>query len=81
MGIILFQKFRVFTPFRILENHSVLVKENKIEVIGEKGAIKAEKDMEIIDGKDLLYLSPGFIDIHVHGGGGADCLEGTREAL
>ena len=81
MGIILFQKFRVLTPFRILENHSVLVKENKIGVIGEKGAIKAEKDMEIIDGKGLFYLSPGFIDIHVHGGGGADCLEGTREAL
>ncbi len=81
MGIVLFQNFRVLTPFRILENHSVLVKENKIGIIGEKGAIKAERDMEIIDGKGLFYLSPGFIDIHVHGGGGADCLEGTREAL
>ncbi|NLY05163.1 MAG: N-acetylglucosamine-6-phosphate deacetylase, partial [Candidatus Atribacteria bacterium] len=69
MGRILFQDFRVLTPFRILENHSVLVKENKIGIIGEKGAIKAERDMEIIDGKGLFYLSPGFIDIHVHGGG------------
>ena len=51
MGIILFKKFRVLTPFRILENHTVLMKKNKIGIIGEKGAIKAERDMEIIDGK------------------------------
>ncbi|MDK2897321.1 MAG: N-acetylglucosamine-6-phosphate deacetylase [Candidatus Atribacteria bacterium] len=78
---ILFQNFRVLTPFRMLENHSVVIEENKIKAIGEKDKIEAERDMETIDGKGLLYLSPGFIDIHVHGGGGADCLEGTREAL
>lgn len=27
------------------------------------------------------YVSPGFIDIHVHGGGGADFLDGTAEAF
>lgn len=27
-----------------------------------------------------LYLSHGFIDIHVHGGGGHDFMDGTREA-
>ncbi|HOQ68114.1 MAG TPA: N-acetylglucosamine-6-phosphate deacetylase [Candidatus Atribacteria bacterium] len=81
MGKILFQNFRVLTPFRILENHSIVVEGNKIRAIGEKDIIKAERDMEIVNGQGLLYLSPGFIDIHVHGGGGADCLEGTREAL
>jgi N-acetylglucosamine-6-phosphate deacetylase len=28
-----------------------------------------------------LYLAPGFIDIHVHGGGGADFLDATPEAI
>jgi N-acetylglucosamine-6-phosphate deacetylase len=28
-----------------------------------------------------LYLSPGFIDIHTHGGGGHDFMDGTEEAL
>jgi len=28
-----------------------------------------------------LYLSPGFIDIHTHGGGGADFMDGTEEAV
>ena len=27
-----------------------------------------------------LYLSHGFIDIHVHGGGGHDFMDGTKEA-
>lgn len=26
---------------------------------------------------DLPYLLPGFIDLHVHGGGGKDIMEGT----
>lgn len=32
-----------------------------------------------IDGEDL-YLSHGFVDIHVHGGGGYDFMDATREA-
>jgi N-acetylglucosamine-6-phosphate deacetylase len=28
-----------------------------------------------------LYLAPGFIDLHTHGGGGADFLDGTAEAF
>lgn len=28
-----------------------------------------------------LYLAPGFIDIHTHGGGGHDYMDGTEEAL
>src|SRR5262245_44503682 len=27
------------------------------------------------------YLSPGFIDLHVHGGGGGDFMDGTQEAF
>ncbi|MGC4036199.1 MAG: N-acetylglucosamine-6-phosphate deacetylase [Chitinophagaceae bacterium] len=27
------------------------------------------------------YISPGFIDIHVHGGGGSDFMDGTEEAF
>ena len=27
------------------------------------------------------YVSPGFIDTHVHGGGGADFMDGTAEAI
>ena len=35
---------------------------------------------EIIDAKGC-YVSPGFIDTHVHGGGGADVMDATEESL
>lgn len=35
---------------------------------------------EVIDSKGL-YIAPGFIDLHVHGGGGADFLDASGDAL
>ena len=36
--------------------------------------------IEIIDAQGA-YVSPGFIDIHIHGSGGADVMDATPEAL
>lgn len=40
----------------------------------------SSKDDFVIDGKNL-YLSPGFIDLHTHGAGGYDFMDGTVEAF
>jgi N-acetylglucosamine-6-phosphate deacetylase len=37
-------------------------------------------DTEVIDAKGA-YVSPGFIDMHIHGSGGADVMDATLDAM
>lgn len=69
---------KVITPNGIIPQGVVVVKEGIIEGI-EEGNIQVPDALEI-DAKGA-YISPGFIDIHVHGGGGHDFMDGTVEAF
>jgi len=77
MGKTLIFNGKVITPYRIINNGSVLVEDGKIVQIGE-GRLPIFECMAI-DAKGL-YVSPGFIDIHTHGGGGHDFMDCTVEA-
>lgn len=67
----------VLTPFEEIKNGCVLIENGKIEKLC---AGDAPDGYEVIDaGGD--YISPGFIDIHTHGGGGYDFMDGTPEAI
>ncbi len=68
---------RIITPYRMINNGSILVEEGKIADISE-GRLPVS-ECTTIDAKGL-YVSPGFIDIHTHGGGGFDFMDGTVEA-
>ena len=67
----------VITPNRIIKNGTLLIHDSKIELVSEVDV--DTQDYEIIDAKGN-YVSPGFIDIHIHGGGGHDFMDGTEEA-
>ena len=69
---------KIITPYRIIPNGTVLVSGETIAAVTEgvadfPGAVK-------VDAKGN-YISPGFIDIHVHGGGGHDFMDGSEEAF
>jgi N-acetylglucosamine-6-phosphate deacetylase len=66
---------KIITNNQILKNHA-LIFNNKIIDITEK----IPKDIEIIDAKGA-YLSAGFIDIHIHGSGGADVMDSSFQSL
>lgn len=65
----------------ILPGSDVLIQNGKIIKIGHPGiCLETQCPAEMIDctGK---YLSPGFIDIHVHGGGGYDFMDTADTAI
>ena len=69
---------KVVVPGKILPQGTVLVADGKIVGI-EEGDVDFA-DAISIDAKGQ-YISPGFIDIHIHGGGGYDFMDGTAEAF
>ncbi len=61
---------------------AVLVEGEKIKRVINEREVNLD-DFEETDFIDVQgnYLSPGFIDIHIHGGGGYDFMDGTEEAF
>ena len=68
----------IILPYRIEKNKAVIINNGKIENIVDNNA--ALSDCEIIDAKGN-YVSPGFVDIHVHGGGGYSFMDGDVESF
>src|SRR5262245_20649553 len=63
---------------RLLEGGQVEVHDNDICAVRDRPA--EVQSGEVIDLKGG-YIVPGFIDLHVHGGSGADFMDGTEEAF
>ena len=69
---------RILTPAGWLEGGSILVEDNKIKEVLTSAAPVA--GAEVVDAKNCI-AAPGGIEMHVHGGGGRDFMEGTEEAF
>lgn len=78
MNRIKFYNARIITPFSLIENGSILVEDSKIVLISDHN-VQTSSYIEIdVKGN---YVSPGWIDIHTHGAGGYDFMDGTIEAF
>ena len=69
---------KIIVPGRIIPRGTVLVNNGSITAI-------EEEDVDFPGANEIdangQYVSPGFIDIHIHGGGGYDFMDGTPEAF
>lgn len=68
----------VILPDRIIHGY-VSIENDRITGIGTNEPVTAEAD-EVID-LGGLYLAPGFIELHTHGAGGCDFMDGTADAF
>ena len=69
---------KILTPYRFIRNHAVWVEGKTIVAI--------EPDNLAFDGAEVIdaggrYITPGFVDMHTHGAGGHDFMDGTVEAF
>ncbi len=78
-SLLAFTNATAILPDRLLEDALVLCQSGRILHVGPSSR-KLPPGAAIINANGG-YISPGFIDIHVHGGAGADFMDGTLEAV
>lgn len=69
----------IVTPFRIIERGSLVVHGKRIAAVGPVDEVELPAGIQIFD-FDGMMLTPGFIDLLVHGGGGYGFADIGREA-
>ncbi|HCC85960.1 MAG: N-acetylglucosamine-6-phosphate deacetylase [Proteiniphilum acetatigenes] len=76
---IIIKNGKLIFPDEIKENLTLVCENGKIARISNPGEMVPETGARVIDAQNK-YVSSGFIDIHTHGGGGHDFMDGTVEA-
>jgi N-acetylglucosamine-6-phosphate deacetylase len=71
---------RAFTPFEEIHDAVVVIQGSKISAVGPRGKVNLPRSMREINAPGKTVV-PGFVDVHIHGAGGHDVMEGRREAL
>lgn len=81
----IFRNVKVIGTQSVLPDGWVLVEDGRIESLGSGDPLQeirgkvAEEGITIVDGQGG-YLSPGFVDLHVHGGGGGDFSDASTDS-
>jgi len=72
----------IYTPMQVIDDGVLIFSGNRILAVGGRGNTPKPggKAREVIDAEGNL-ICPGFIDQHLHGGGGADTMDQSYEAI
>ncbi|MCX6067792.1 MAG: N-acetylglucosamine-6-phosphate deacetylase [Chloroflexi bacterium] len=63
----------VYTPSEKIEAGVVLISGGQIEAVGRQGEVEIPPNTEIFDAAGMA-IAPGFVDVHMHGVLGKDCM-------
>src|SRR5688572_20088791 len=71
---------QVILPDRVLDEGAVACANGVITAVGKREQIAAPPDATVIDAQGG-FVAAGYVDIHTHGGDGADFMDATPEAV
>src|SRR5258706_15920410 len=71
---------RALTPFEEISDAVIVIQGSKISAVGSRGKVAMPRGAREIAAKGKTIV-PGLVDVHIHGAGGDDVMEGTPEAL
>jgi len=71
---------KALTPKGEIPDAAILIRDGEIETVGPRSDVTLPGGAEEILAIDSIAV-PGFIDVHIHGAGGRDVMEGSGEAL
>ena len=77
MAVTVFANATLVLPHGALPGGALEIEGGRIAAVGGKHRPDAPHLVDL----DGMYLCPGFVDLHVHGGDGADFMDGTAEAF
>jgi N-acetylglucosamine-6-phosphate deacetylase len=80
MSTFLLHTARALTPTAEIPSAGILVRDGVIEAIGPRQGMSLPAGAQEILAVEQTAI-PGFVDVHIHGAGGHDVMEGTDEAL
>jgi N-acetylglucosamine-6-phosphate deacetylase len=71
---------RAITPLTEIPDAALLLRDGVIESIGPRAAMRLPAGAHELRATDKSAV-PGFVDVHIHGAGGHDVMEGDAKAL
>jgi N-acetylglucosamine-6-phosphate deacetylase len=80
MSATLLRVGRALTPTVEIANAGILLRDGVIEAIAPREGLTLPSGAREVSAPDQTAV-PGFIDVHIHGAGGHDIMEGSTEAL
>ena len=80
MSTTLLRVARAFTPLTEISDAGILIRDGTVEAIGPRSGISRPAGANEISVTDGIAV-PGFLDVHNHGAGGHEVMEGTEAAL
>ena len=80
MTTILLHTARAITPTAEISDAGILIRDGVIEAVGARADVSLPTGAIEVKASDQIAV-PGFIDVHIHGAGGRDVMEGSDAAL